>query len=537
MKASFKFLLPALVLLLPACQREMNAPEVDPMPEGPVSIDVTIDQATTRTAVSELTGAITFSMGDRIAISDGLNVFRGITSSTSTTGTFVMEEGFDPSVFQDYEILATFAGFPASMVAEIDMDYYNGILFTLPASYTFGQVGGKDFNMAKVPCPMTGLYRFGGGISLKPVCSLVRFYLTNVVAGTLTITFPTDVTGEAWLSPASEAEMNEALLDPISSPTEILASELIGSGNTVTITGVPTTEGDEFLCITLPVPVGTIPQNISVRNTPTDTSVKQSVAFVAGSSEALERGHGQRLQNINLTSPSFSISNNKRVIFAPGNLQYIGSVSFPYWKFAEHQWDFLGSTTNQDTDATNVDRDLFGWGTGTDPNKVSTSNDDYSPFKDWGNNTIVNGGGYSWRTLYHYEWQYLFDGRSGSPKYAMAKVADKKGLILFPDDYVHPSGIMALNNVDNDEGEFDDNVFDVSSWSLMEQSGCVFLPAAGYRYGTGEHAVFTVGGHYWSSVRNGSTAYSLVFSNAGVRPNDSNSRFYGYSVRLVRDVE
>lgn len=37
----------------------------------------------------------------------------------------------------------------------------------------------------------------------------------------------------------------------------------------------------------------------------------------------------------------FSVSATKKVYFSKGNLQYIGSASTPYWKFAEHQWDYL----------------------------------------------------------------------------------------------------------------------------------------------------------------------------------------------------
>ena len=59
----------------------------------------------------------------------------------------------------------------------------------------------------------------------------------------------------------------------------------------------------------------------------------------------------------------FSVSTSKQVWFSQGNLQYIGSVGTPYWKFAENQWDYLGTTTGQNSSNHNVDRDLFGWGT------------------------------------------------------------------------------------------------------------------------------------------------------------------------------
>ena len=47
-----------------------------------------------------------------------------------------------------------------------------------------------------------------------------------------------------------------------------------------------------------------------------------------------------------------------QVYFSQGNLQYIGSASTPYWKFAENQWDCLGTTTGQNSSNQNADRDL-----------------------------------------------------------------------------------------------------------------------------------------------------------------------------------
>ena len=53
-------------------------------------------------------------------------------------------------------------------------------------------------------------------------------------------------------------------------------------------------------------------------------------------------------------------SDGDQVYFSQGNLQYIGSASTPYWKFADNQWDVLGTTTGQNSSDENIDRDLFG---------------------------------------------------------------------------------------------------------------------------------------------------------------------------------
>lgn len=56
----------------------------------------------------------------------------------------------------------------------------------------------------------------------------------------------------------------------------------------------------------------------------------------------------------------FSVGDNSYVRFSKGNLQYIGSASPRYWKFAVHQWDCIGANA-QSNGSQNSNRDLFGW--------------------------------------------------------------------------------------------------------------------------------------------------------------------------------
>ena len=243
------------------------------------------------------------------------------------------------------------------------------------------------------------------------------------------------------------------------------------------------------------------------------------------------------------------------MVFSKGNLQYIGSAATPYWKFADNQWDYLGTSTGQNSSATNVDRDLFGWATSGYNNKypymTSTTNSDYGPVIygddrewtddsdewDWGvHNTISNGGGYSWRTLTIAEWRYLINTRSCSPKYAQATVADVPGLILFPNFYYHPSGVAAINKADGDASGYYNNTFDATAWTLLEQAGCVFLPAAGRRDGNELKQVGSVGRYWTSTASSNNNAYNMYFYGSGPNPTNFN-RLGGFSVRLVRDLD
>ena len=253
-------------------------------------------------------------------------------------------------------------------------------------------------------------------------------------------------------------------------------------------------------------------------------------------------------------------ANGDQVYFSQGNLQYIGSAATPYWKFAENQWDCLGTMTGQNSSDQNVDRDLFGWGTsGWDPGNTcyhpwdtynstgssygpTGSNNLYGTYanSDWGvYNPISNGGNQpnQWRTPTTNEWEYVFNTRTtvSGIRYAKANVNEWNGVILLPDDW--SASYYSLNNTNTDDASYSSNTITASEWNTMEQHGAVFLPTTGYRFGT---SVKSVGnnGYYWSSsFVNGTYAYGVYFFDSNLNPQDCNNRSYGRGVRLVHDVE
>jgi hypothetical protein len=222
-----------------------------------------------------------------------------------------------------------------------------------------------------------------------------------------------------------------------------------------------------------------------------------------------------------------------KVYFSKGNLQYIGSAATPYWKFADNQWDYLDTSTGQNSSATNVDRDLFGWGTKTDPNKTSNENTSYS-WNEWGENAITNGGNRinsGWRTLESTEWAYLWNSRDNAANLrTLATVNNVTGLILMPDGWT-ASGVALTVTTAN----YTTNNINSTDWNTLEQQGCVFLPAGGYRHGT---EIIKAGsyGAYWSSTSTSSDkATSMDFSSSTVEAYNTN-RSTGCSVRLVKAV-
>ena len=233
----------------------------------------------------------------------------------------------------------------------------------------------------------------------------------------------------------------------------------------------------------------------------------------------------------------FSVSATKTVIFSPGNLQYHPANN--EWRFAPNQTDYIGEANANISSTYSGWIDLFGWGTGNNPTNASEDNNDYQTFVDWGVNKIGNDAPNTWRTLTNDEWYYLRWERPNYDKLiGVAQVNGVNGLILLPDDWTCPSGVTFKSGFHNDYGtEYyaEYQTFSSSEWSMLEASGAVFLPAAGYRYCSG--GVSSVGsyGNYWSSTPNGSDdAYYLFFYSDRVGINYDN-RCDGGSVRLVRD--
>ena len=251
-----------------------------------------------------------------------------------------------------------------------------------------------------------------------------------------------------------------------------------------------------------------------------------------------------------LLAGKFSVSDTKQVQFSQGNLQAVvgGGYAPNYyyassWKFAEHQWDYIGYAFAGSYFKTGNTVDLFGWvGSDADNNRfgyglcASTNDNDYgntiSALKsDWGTLAITNGGNtpnFGWRTLTKDEWFYLFNTRTTSViRYAKATVNNVKGVILLPDDWNH-----ALIS------DFTSNPITAAEWtSDFEAHGAVFLPAAGRREYPSVSYVNS-SGHYWSSTSDGiNDAYQVFFDNSGLQPARKCGRHYGCSVRLVKDVE
>ncbi len=145
----------------------------------------------------------------------------------------------------------------------------------------------------------------------------------------------------------------------------------------------------------------------------------------------------------------FSVASGKRVKFSQGNLQYQASTDT--WRFADHQYDFIGAANSNVSSTYDGWIDLFGWGTSGYHNNRDRYNIYYYPYStgsitgaafncngygptnagtgnyeeytqpdldftgvsadyDWGIHNAIEHGGNTpgkWRTLTHDEWLWL----------------------------------------------------------------------------------------------------------------------------------
>lgn len=171
----------------------------------------------------------------------------------------------------------------------------------------------------------------------------------------------------------------------------------------------------------------------------------------------------------------FSISATQKVTFSKGNLLQNGSNYY----FADNQYDY----------SKNGYTNTFNWASST-----SATN-----YIERGNNPIVNGGNTAnmWRTLTFQEWAYLLSTRTTLETYngtnyrwALAQVTKANGsttvggIIVFPDDFHWPledsrrpgtvNRAMTGQNLPNWNGI----TYTYDEWLILEQAGCVFLPAS-----------------------------------------------------------
>lgn len=295
--------------------------------------------------------------------------------------------------------------------------------------------------------------------------------------------------------------------------------------------------------------------------------------------------------SVNTLSGIFSVSDTRKVVFTKGNLLYQASTNT--WRMADHQYDCVGGDStaggiwngppmnkyspNNEPSAEQVGWiDMFAWGTSNlntgavewQPWAASINTADYNPGGDlecdiqqlgteradgivgkhipegdwaYAHNSELGGDADNpFRVLTYSEWKYLLENRSdGRQMHAYGKVGEMPGLFLLPDNWKDPApNGQAL--ILGGRCAFYQNHYSLEAWEVLEDSGLVFLPAAGSRTG---HKMFFSGhyGGYWTSSRvNDTDAYRMFFFEAfgGNFPSvDVHTRWGAFAIRAVQEVK
>ncbi|MBP3576181.1 MAG: SUMF1/EgtB/PvdO family nonheme iron enzyme [Paludibacteraceae bacterium] len=274
------------------------------------------------------------------------------------------------------------------------------------------------------------------------------------------------------------------------------------------------------------------------------------------------------LCDCDLTKPNrrigvFSVAPDKQVSFSQGNLQYLPAINL--WKFANTQYEYLGNANKYLKPTFRNWVDLFGWSANntTAPFGVSTSmsaSDYAGDFVDWGTNWICGDAPNTWRTLSIDEWKYLYHERKNADKlFALGTINGIAGMILLPDDWQLPEGATCqlttekgllwddnyngggYINTNTQANHYQDNIYTLEQWQVMEEAGAVFLPAAGYRENTNFSTQSVnppsdyVGSYATSTIADKNNYYFMRFIHREVRKY-SHSLYRGRAVRLVHDT-
>ena len=232
----------------------------------------------------------------------------------------------------------------------------------------------------------------------------------------------------------------------------------------------------------------------------------------------------------------FSLGNSQYIYFSKGNLQFQASTNT--WRFAENQYEIIGNdNANIGSSSYTGWIDLFGWGTGNNPTNSSVSSHDYEDFTDWGNNAISNGGNTTntWHSLTQDEWVMILFYRNTDSglRFAKANVNGINGLILLPDNW--STNTYYLYNTNTANAAYSSNTIGLLNWSLLEEAGAVFLPAAGTRSGTTISNVESYGEYWTSSFFQAGDAIDIYISDSSAETM-VRGLSDGCSVRLVQDA-
>jgi len=255
----------------------------------------------------------------------------------------------------------------------------------------------------------------------------------------------------------------------------------------------------------------------------------------------------------------YSISSTEKVNFAKGNMVFTvptsGNDGNNYiWTYHTNQYTTAGYTiTTHGSTLTGGSSEYSKMCLYTTSGTVvyPDNNGQYSgaTFFDWGNfidgsNTPETTDGV-WFNLNQTQWSYLLYTRGVSyARFAKGTVNGSNGLLLFPDEFLWPDDALTEpTNLNNAGSGFTGFAYTVAEFQKLEDAGCVFLRANGYRdhnaHATLENENY---GYYWTSDFDGNQTDSYLYFDGSIIAPDSDQPTnlhagYAMSVRPVHRVQ
>ena len=449
--------------------------------------------------------------------------------------------------------------YPSSIVTNgTDMTNTSNVNVVLNSTQTFqyDESSGKQI----VPIPM-GAYTTGSNLTFHNLCSLVKVTVRNNSGQTMVLSNICLTSSNANLCGEGVAVVTGSGNDHI----EISGTDESNKTVRLQFNGedkatILNNKSRDYYIIVNPFNQSDIAITVNTVDGSCGPTITVHNASLANNSIVTVTDNVRSLKPIGGISGLYSVSDNLKVYFSQGNLQFNttgthtiagGGTRSGTWQFAPHQYDML-SDGNLNASSTYTGWiDLFGWGTSGYHNSSDPYNIHYQPYDmtsdsyvnvlnwtgygpstnmssphltgtsakyDWGiyNGISCNGGEIApgtWRTLTYDEWNYLLTGsnRNGAAnKQGSGNIEGIPGLILLPDIWSLPSGCTFnpgyVSGTSTDaQKTWTRNTYTYEQWAKMEAAGAVFLPAEGYRRKAEDATTYSIGdrrqtGNYWSAT-------------------------------------
>lgn len=412
--------------------------------------------------------------------------------------------------------------------------------YTMPSSYTY--------NATTTVCPMAG-HTTDGVVVMKNLSGLLAITMNQDIT-VMSVSVSSPSVAFSGAGSIAFAEEEPAWTHTGAAGADTVVSMSFGGG--LNMNGgrtfylpVPNIPSGTVLMVRVQVnDNGTLKDYVKKRTTTVAIGKNQiaKMALNTGEMTLVDNGLGD------VTVAAFTVNaQGKQVYFSKGNLQYNGDET-DKWRFAPHQYDFIGADNVSSRQNGHGWVDLFAWGTSgcsynggttyspyyhSDPINQNSQyyageiTGDYYPY-DWGYAYSQQLGDNShWRTLTESEWLYVINRPNHAAK---ATVCGVQGIILLPDGEWSCSEVSLALTLSG----YTSNIITDAQWTILENKGAVCIPKTG-RVGSAGYTLTEPEAQYWTATLK-STDLSRIFqiTNTNISITDG-SHYVANGVRLVKD--